>query len=372
MEQKLMNLIAGVMCVFTVALVTVLYVGQGSSVLARQQAKDDLGSILEMVARQQDQLTKEDPEALSHHLALQIPAQVDPKEISITQEGDLKRFQIKIPDISTSYFYDYPMAGNCEGIVDLTYDESEYGGRMELTCDGIYVMKKTVRKNRLYLDLYEPGKCFDAMFVVDAGHGGNDSGAMSGGVYEKDMNQAIVRKIKDTFDAKKAPEEKKDVSYVADQFSVYEQEGIGTIGVYYTRLTDRSVRLQDRAALANRLPADLFLSVHINSTATGRTSTINGTAVMYQVSDKSKRSKEFSQLVLNKLLKNLGSNSKGLIAGDEIYIVRTAKMPVALAEIGFITNEDERKKMLSDDYQQKCADAICQSMEEYLQKIRKK
>jgi N-acetylmuramoyl-L-alanine amidase len=47
-------------------------------------------------------------------------------------------------------------------------------------------------------------------------------------------------------------------------------------------------------------------------------------------------------------------------------------MPVALAEIGFITNEDERKKMLSDDYQQKCADAICQSMEEYLQKIRKK
>ena len=60
-----------------------------------------------------------------------------------------------------------------------------------------------------------------------------------------------------------------------------------------------------------------------------------------------------------------------MIAGDEIYIIRTANMPVALAEIGFITNDEERKRMASDGYQEKCAGAICSAMEEYLQKVHK-
>ena len=368
MEQKLLNMIAGIMCVFTIALVAVLYVGQGSAVLARQQAKDDLGSILAMVARQKDQMTKDDPEALAHHLSLTMPAQIDPSEVSIVQEDDLTRFKISVPGISASYFYDYPMAGNCEGIVDLTYDESDHGGVIELTCDGIYVMTKTIRQDRLYLDLSLPSKVFDAVLVVDAGHGGKDSGAIAGGVEEKDINLAIVQKIRSNFDSQKT---KAGADYVDDHFSVYQQEGIGTVGVYYTRLSDRSVGLTERAAMANKLPADLFLSVHINSTATGRSSTINGTAVMYKVSDKSGRSKEFSSLVLDRLLTGLGSKSKGLIAGDEIYIVRTANMPVALAEIGFITNDAERGKMLSDGYQTDCADAICTAMREYLQKIHK-
>ena len=237
-------MIAGIMCVFTIALVAVLYVGQGSAVLARQQAKDDLGSILAMVARQKDQMTKDDPEALAHHLSLTMPAQIDPSEVSIVQEDDLTRFKISVPGISASYFYDYPMAGNCEGIVDLTYDESDNGGVIELTCDGIYVMTKTIRQDRLYLDLSLPSKVFDAVLVVDAGHGGKDSGAIAGGVEEKDINLAIVQKIRSNFDSRKT---KAGGDYVDDHFSVYQQEGIGTVGVYYTRLSDRSVGLTERA-----------------------------------------------------------------------------------------------------------------------------
>lgn len=359
---------AGVMCIFTLTLVSVLYIFQGSSILARQKARDDLGSILAMVAKQRDQMTKDDPQALAHHLSLTMPAQVSSSDVTIRQEDDLTRFQIRIPGISSSYFLDYPMAGNCEGIRDMTYVASEDGGIIELSCDGVYVMSKTVKGDHLYLDLDRPSSVFDAMFVVDAGHGGKDSGAIAGGIEEKNLNLAIVQKIREKF---KAETEEKDTSYVEDQFSVFEEKGIGKVGVFYTRCSDKSVGLEERVSLANRLPADLFLSVHINSTATGRASTINGTAVMYKVSDSSGRSKEFSSLVLDKLLADLKSKSKGLIAGDEIYIIRTANMPVALAEIGFITNDEERKRMASDGYQEKCAGAICSAMEEYLQKVHK-
>ena len=155
---------AGVMCIFTLTLVSVLYIFQGSSILARQKARDDLGSILAMVAKQRDQMTKDDPQALAHHLSLTMPAQVSSSDVTIRQEDDLTRFQIRIPGISSSYFLDYPMAGNCEGIRDMTYVASEDGGIIELSCDGVYVMSKTVKGDHLYLDLDRPSSVFDAMF----------------------------------------------------------------------------------------------------------------------------------------------------------------------------------------------------------------
>ncbi|MCR4674525.1 MAG: N-acetylmuramoyl-L-alanine amidase, partial [Lachnospiraceae bacterium] len=57
-------------------------------------------------------------------------------------------------------------------------------------------------------------------------------------------------------------------------------------------------------------------------------------------------------------LSTLGSNSKGLVAGDEIYIIRTSNVPVALAEVGFITNKEELEKMVSEEYQQKAAQSL--------------
>jgi N-acetylmuramoyl-L-alanine amidase len=120
--------------------------------------------------------------------------------------------------------------------------------------------------------------------------------------------------------------------------------------------------LAQRSGLANRLHADLFLSVHINSTASGRTSSINGTEVMYRVGDKSGASKAFADNCLDCLLEALDSNSKGVVAGDEIKIIRTAEVPVALAEIGFITNNEERKLMQSEEYQKKAAKALYEAV----------
>ena len=67
---------------------------------------------------------------------------------------------------------------------------------------------------------------------------------------------------------------------------------------------------------------------------------------------------ELAGFCLDNLLAELGSESKGLVAGDEIYIIRTSKVPVALCEIGFITNPQEQALMITDDYQQKAAKGI--------------
>ncbi len=134
------------------------------------------------------------------------------------------------------------------------------------------------------------------------------------------------------------------------------------IGVYYTRTRDYNPTLQSRVGLANDSESDLFLSIHLNSTSSGRMSSISGTEVMYRTGDQTGASKAFAKCVQDHLLSALGSSDKGLVAGDEIYIVRTSKCPVALAEVGFMTNEAE----LANLYQEKAAKAMYDAILETL------
>ena len=88
-----------------------------------------------------------------------------------------------------------------------------------------------------------PAPPVDALVVLDPGHGGGSTGASYGGVNEKDLNLSI---------------------------SLLAQELLEEAGarVVMTREDDRDMGLRDRAELANRLDADLFVSVHCNASTT--------------------------------------------------------------------------------------------------------
>lgn len=83
--------------------------------------------------------------------------------------------------------------------------------------------------------------------VLDAGHGGRDAGAVGNGVKEKNINLSVVKELGRLIE-KNCP----------------------GVKVIYTRKTDVFVELDERAQIANRAKADLFISVHTNSTASKR------------------------------------------------------------------------------------------------------
>lgn len=349
MERRIIHSITLVSVLFTALCVVVLYFCPNlhASAIEQQAAMANGNSVGESVlgliranTEKSQQSPLEDGEVpVTHHLRMQIPDNVNVSQITFKNNYLYDTIQILVPGLGTSYFYDYPMIGSCDHIVDLTYGSTNSVGDIVITLDNVYELNYTYDDKYLYMDFVDPREVYDKIVVVDAGHGGIDNGASHSGVKEKDLNLAIVEKLKAYFDASNE-----------------------SVGVYYTRLDDSDMALAQRVNLANRLDADLFLSVHINSTASGRTSNINGTEVMYRSGDQSGASKAFAQNCLNALLESLGSNSKGVVAGDEIKIIRTSKVPVALVEIGFITNNNERQLMESDAYQEKAAQALYEAV----------
>lgn len=93
--------------------------------------------------------------------------------------------------------------------------------------------------------------------VIDAGHGGKDTGALGKVTTEKALNLAVALK-----------------------FGAYIEENLPDVKVIYTRKTDKFIELSERANIANRNNADVFVSIHCNSTETPNSASGAETFVM--------------------------------------------------------------------------------------------
>lgn len=162
---------------------------------------------------------------------------------------------------------------------------------------------------------------YKQIIVLDAGHGGSDSGAVAYGYKEKNMTLKIVQAAKKYFD--------KDPN----------------IKVYYTRLSDTYPSLSDRSALANNVGADRFYSVHINSAG----KSAHGTETLYNSkgykSTSGLTSYKWSATIHPYIRSATGFTNRGLVDRTGLYVLRHSKTASTLTEIGFVSNKSESKKM---------------------------
>lgn len=186
--------------------------------------------------------------------------------------------------------------------------------------------------------------------VVDAGHGGFDSGKVGiNGALEKDINLEIARKVQQKL----------------------EQAGISTL---MTRETDQGLyddeeenkKQQDmkrRCSLINESEADLAVSIHQNSYTE---ESICGPQVFYyETSVKGRNLAEILQETLNQNLEIVRPRAGK--ANDTYYLLRKTEIPTVIVECGFLSNTEEAEKLMKDAYQEKIAQAICEGVQKFLQ-----
>ncbi len=306
----------------------------------------------EQVEQQQDETeagTEPVAFALKHQMQLELPKGVKGKDVEVVPHHVDKQIEIVIPGADENYIYDYQLIGDSDAIQNLDYSSADGNGAIMLTMDHVVEVDSSFDKDFVYLDFFAPKEVYKRIVVVDAGHGGDMPGAVSGEHYEKNITLAIVQQIKALFDS----------------------DGDESIGVYYTRLDDTNPELASRVALANDVEADLFVSVHINSTRAG--TDVEGVEVMYDemAEDTAFDTKDFAQICLDESEKALGAKRRSLVPGHKIYIIRNSNAPAALIEVGFITNPNELAKMLTEDYQKKAAQGVYQAVKKSMKSLDK-
>ena len=277
--------------------------------------------------------------SMDAQLEIQVPEGMDPSLIKIENNYLTQTVSISFPDGMTDYFAEYGVKGSSDHIASITYYKQGTDGVLAFELDKVYELTSLFVEDALYLDFTAPRDIYDKIIVVDAGHGGKAPGAVKAGVKEKDIDLAILLELKELLDAA--------------------QEDDPGIKVYYTRTDDSNPSLESRANLANAVEADLFISIHNNSSNSGQFSSLQGTQVLYSESyEKTPSSRTFAQICLEEVVSAIGSRSLGLVKGDKIYIIRSSEVPVALIEVGFMTNREELDKLKTEEYQEETAQGI--------------
>ena len=281
----------------------------------------------------------------SQQLRIELPKNRSKDDVTVSNHYVTRTVRIQIRGAGEDYLVRYPMLGNSDNIADLNYFSDENGGTLELSMEHVYELSLDWQEQYLYIDFIEPQEIYDKIVVIDAGHGAKMPGAIVGNVQEKDIDLAIVKKLKQIFD----------------------QAGNEKLGVYYTRLDDSDPAFADRSGLANDLGANLFVSIHNNSYP--KSTKINGTAVLYDEKKETEgnSSRHLANILLGRLTEELGTTNKGLMAGNDIYVIRTCEAPAALIEVGFMTNPKELANLTDENYQKKCAQAIYEGIMQALE-----
>lgn len=164
------------------------------------------------------------------------------------------------------------------------------------------------------------------LICIDAGHGGTDPGAVAGGYREADIALDHALALGRSLERKGS-------------------------AILYTRTEDKALTLAARARAANENGAVVFISVHCNASTNPKAS---GAWILYH--RQSERSKALAESVARYLDANIRPaedgdavahpDQSGWTGDRSLYVLRATHMPAILVELGFITNADDRARLL--------------------------
>ncbi|MDO8734790.1 MAG: N-acetylmuramoyl-L-alanine amidase [Elusimicrobiota bacterium] len=220
--------------------------------------------------------------------------------------------------------------------------------------------------------------------VVDAGHGGEDPGAIGQkGTKEKDINLIIAQRLKD----------------------ILKKNGYE---VFLTRADDTFIPLADRTRLANKVMADLFVSIHCNASISADTrgfeiyflsekatdraaeavanmensvialekSSLSGKRdiekllLSMAVTEFMNESSSVCGLINQEICKNFSNLDSRGVKQANFYVLRGATMPAVLVEVGFLSNAKEEKLLNQKKFQKKITENIFNGIKEYEKRLK--
>ena len=329
MLKKRINCYAAAAAVFTVVFLAWIFIFQESLAVNRARFRQMSG--LERL-EYYNKNSNDTDEKLGEFLRIPLPLNYKEDEVVADVEAVDRIISIYIPDVSENFIYENPIMGSSQGIEAMDAAAFGRGLRVEIQTTELKEPSLTFENGNIYVSFKSPRELYKRIVVVDPGHGGEDTGMEMGENKESELNLQIAKYLRDLLEDK-------------------------DIRVYMTRSSEVATSLEQRVGLANELDADAFISVHCNAEKDDK-DVQHGTLVMYNAQDTSGSSLRLAELCMDGVTKAFGSKRLLCQKGDDIYIVKNSKVPVALVEVGFMTNADELAKLIDPESQRNAAAGI--------------
>lgn len=184
--------------------------------------------------------------------------------------------------------------------------------------------------------------------LIDVGHGGIDGGASYEGVVEKHMNLAVGKALYKQLSSK-------GYTVILNRMGDY---ALSDDNSWLNTHSRHTKDLAQRKHLAKEVAPRIMVSLHMNTSKNPKKS---GALVLYQKNHQSYLLAQVIQHTLNSFYKT----TEKPVARTNLYLLNHSICPTVIVEMGYITNQSDRKKMIDPAHPAKIADAICSAIDTY-------
>ncbi|MER1987697.1 MAG: N-acetylmuramoyl-L-alanine amidase [Solibacillus sp.] len=195
-----------------------------------------------------------------------------------------------------------------------------------------------VHKSYVKLINTSGSKVKNRIIILDPGHGGKDPGAVNGSNTEKAIVLKVTNLVREKLEAAGA-------------------------NVFMTRTGDTYPTLPERVAFTKDKYGEMFISIHVNSATS---TSAKGTETFYSVTsgDQYAEDAQLAKAINSEIVKNANMRDRGVKQAD-YYVIRNMMITSVLVELGFISNSEDRAKLISDKYVEIYAQSIYDGIVDY-------
>ena len=203
-----------------------------------------------------------------------------------------------------------------------------------------------------------------AVVVIDAGHGGQDSGTIKQGIVEKDLTLDVAHRVE----------------------RLVQDRGLITV---LTRADDTYVSLAERANIANNQPDSVFVSIHFDEAGRAAATGIETYYAAHRITGpgqlaswlpflqkiSSEPPNVESQSLAGFIQESLVAHTQAVNRGtrpQQFFVIANVRYPAVLVEGGFLTNRDDVLKLTNPDYREQMATAISNGIFQYRENLRER
>ena len=187
--------------------------------------------------------------------------------------------------------------------------------------------------------------------IIDAGHGGEDGGAVSSnGVSEAQINLNIALKLQNLLEQSGATV----VLTRSDENAIYDIDK-------KTLRQKKNSDLKNRVKIGNTSSADIFVSIHLSKIDQSQ---YYGWQTFYK--NGNEQGKKLATCIQNNLNEAIQKENKRTpLKISDVYIIKNVEIPTTIVECGFLSNPEEEKQLQTDEYQNKLAWGIYNGIMDY-------